>query len=84
MKTFFVYLNTFVKSNKTNSSKNFCNIDYESIFFIVTIDFGEVKICTTECKEKCFQMMSLAYLHYSKASQNFLMLMIHLRKGLGG
>ena len=36
--------------------------------------FCEVKTAPTECKEKCFQMMSSAYL------QNVLMLMIHLRK----
>ena len=46
----------------------------------LTIDFEEVKTVPTECKEKCFQMMAPAYLHYSKAPQNVLMLMIHLRK----
>ena len=49
-------------------------------YLIVTVDFGEVKTAPTECKEKCFQMMSPAYLHYSKAPKNVLMLMIHLRK----
>ena len=33
-----------------------------------------------KCKEKCFQMMSSAHLHNSKAPQNVMMLMIHLRK----
>ena len=33
----------------------------------LTVDFGEVKTAPTECKEKCFQIMSFAYLHYSKA-----------------
>ena len=46
----------------------------------ITVDFGEVKTPATECKEKCFQMMSSSYLHYSKAPQNVLMLMIHLKK----
>ena len=45
-----------------------------------TVDFGEVKTTTTECKKKFFEMMSHAYLHCSKAPQNKLMLMIHLRK----
>ena len=48
-----------------------------------TEDFGEVKTAPTECKEKCFQMVSSAYLHYSEAPQNVLMLMIHLRKRPG-
>ena len=33
----------------------------------ITVDFGEVKAAPTECKEKCFQMTSPAYLHFSKA-----------------
>ena len=45
-----------------------------------TEDFGEVKTAPTECKEKCFQMVSSAYLHYSEAPQNVLVLMTHLRK----
>ena len=44
----------------------------------VTVDFGEVKIVPTKCKEKCFQMTSSAYLHHSKAPQN--VLMFYLRK----
>ena len=52
------------------------------LFFIsrsgFTVDIGEVKTAPSECKEKCFHMMSSAYLHYSKAPQN--VLMIHLRK----
>ena len=48
-----------------------------------TVDFGEVKTVPTQSKEKCSQMMSSAYLHYSKAPQNVLMLMIHLRKRSG-
>ena len=43
----------------------------------LTVDFGEVKAAPTECKEKCFQLTSSAHLHYSKATQNaLLMLMI--------
>ena len=34
------------------------------------VDFEEVKTAPTECKEKCFQMMSSSYLHCSKAPQN--------------
>ena len=44
------------------------------------VNFGEVKTAPTECKEKCFQMTSTPYIHQSKAPQNVLMLMIHLRK----
>ena len=47
---------------------------------LLTVDFGEVKRAPTECKEKFFQMMSSVYLHYSKAPQNVLILMIRLRK----
>ena len=43
------------------------------------VDYSEVKTAL-ECKEKCFQIISSAYRHYSKAPQNVLMLMIHLRK----
>ena len=46
----------------------------------ITVDFGEVKTAPIECIEKYFQMMSSAYLQYSKATQNVLTLMIHLRK----
>ena len=46
----------------------------------LAVDFGEVKTVPTECKEKCFQMMTSTYLHYSKAPQTVLVLMIHLRK----
>ena len=46
----------------------------------LTVDFGEVKTAPTECKVKCFLMMSSAYFYYSKVPQNMLMLMIHLRK----
>ena len=46
----------------------------------IAIDFGVVKTAPTECKEKSFQMVSSAYLRSSKAPQNLLMLMIHLRK----
>ena len=44
---------------------------------VITVDFGELKTAPTECKEKCFQMTSSAYLHYSNTPQNVLMLMIH-------
>ena len=30
----------------------------------ITVNFGDVKTAPTGCKEKCFQMMSPAYLHY--------------------
>ena len=53
-----------------------------SLHHQLTLDFGEVKTAPTECKEKCFQMMLSAYLHYTKAPQNVLML-IHLRKRSG-
>ena len=46
----------------------------------ITVDFGELNTSPTECNEKWFQMMSFAYLHYGKAPQNMLMLMIHLKK----
>ena len=46
----------------------------------ILLDLGEVKTAPTECQEKCFQMVPPAYLHYGKAPQNVLMLMIHLRK----
>ena len=39
----------------------------------LAVDFGEEKTVPTECREKCLQMMSFA-------SQNVLMLMIHLSK----
>ena len=51
--------------------------------FQFTEDFREVKTAPTECKEKCFQMMSPAHLHYSKAPKNVLMLLIHLGKRSG-
>ena len=35
----------------------------------LTVDFEEVKTAPTECKEKCFPMMSSAYLHNIKAPQ---------------
>ena len=54
-----------------------------SLVCLFTVDFGEVKTADTECKEKCFQLMSSAYLHYNKAPQNVLVLMIHLRKRSG-
>ena len=44
--------------------------DTQHINVSITVDFGEVKTSPTECKEKCFQMMSSAYLHFSKAPQN--------------
>ena len=50
----------------------------------IKVDFGEMKTTPTKCKEKFFQMMSSAYLHHSKAPQNVLMLMIHLRNRSGG
>ena len=46
----------------------------------ITVDFGEVKIAATKCKVKCFQMMSSAYLHFSKAPQNVLMFMTNQNK----
>ena len=53
-------------------------IDFFLILSItVKVDFGEEKTAPTECQEKCFHMMSSAYLHYSKAPQN--VLMTHLR-----
>ena len=64
---------------------NISDSDFNSISLItdITVDFGEVKNAPTECKEKCFKMMSSAYLHYNKAFQYVLMLMIHLRKRSG-
>ena len=50
---------------------------YTSTRATFTVDFGEVKTALTECIEKCFQMTPSAYLHYTKAPQN--VLMIHLR-----
>ena len=44
-----------------------------------TVDFVEVKTAPTECKEKCFQMKTSVYLHYSETPTDVLMLMIHLR-----
>ena len=49
---------------------------------LITADFGEMKASPTECKEKCFHMISSACLHYSKAPQNVLMLMILLRMNI--
>ena len=42
-------------------------VTYCNIFSDFTEDFGEVKSAPTENKEKCFQMISSAYLNYSKA-----------------
>ena len=53
---------------------------YKTFSYFITVDLGEVETVPTECKEKGFQMMLSAYLHYSKAPQNVLMLTIHLRK----
>ena len=49
----------------------------------ITVDFGEVKTAPTytESKAKCLKMMSSAYLHYSEAHKN--VLLIHLRKRSG-
>ena len=67
-------------------------IPYKSIYLLltvhaqVTVDLGEVKTAPTEYKEKCFQMSYLPIFtnnHYSKAPQNMLVLMIHLRKRSG-
>ena len=58
----------------------FCATDFGKT---VTVDSVEVQTAHFECKEKCFQMKSPAYLHYGKAPQNVLMLMIHLRKKSG-
>ena len=52
-------------------------------YYKLTVDFGEVKTVPTECKEKCFQITSSAYLLYSKAAKHVLMLMILLRKRSG-
>ena len=43
-------------------------ISKHRIKFHFSVDFGEVKTAPTECKEKCFQMMSSAYLHYVQFS----------------
>ena len=53
------------------------------VWYLITEGLGEMRTTPIECKEKCFQMMSSAYLPYSKAPQNVFMLMIHLRKRSG-
>ena len=53
------------------------NQKYEEHHYSV---FGEVKTAPTECKERCFQIMSSAYHHYNKKPHS--VLMDHLRKRL--
>ena len=70
-------INSLDELDRTNKRKGEV---YLMLLKSIRVDFGEVKTAPTESKEKCFQVTSSAYLHYSKAPHNVLTLMIHLRK----